>query len=444
VAGTVTIDRRAMLRMLGGGGALSGAYYGKQAFDHWELFASENVRLEKYPIVALPLRLQSSYRGKIRRVFVGGPKSCHAEMELLCRTLTKHVAPATDLGSRGAGLVDANFLFLRDVFMFTRDGTLLVSPVSGYANRAMLRSADRLAQYLGRELPVRSAPFRFVGGEVLQVNDRTWMPKTYDQAFRFLLNDASSEDPQVAAFGFREPIYDIATSNTWLSKMTDARGKPFFGPTETKIERPHRLYRGMGLEPDFPSALGSVMGHIDLIATPVGTGRTLVADNEAGLRILRSADHRDLRGFLDVCREHLRQNSGAKTSEEFERTFWHILQHGVAPSPASYVTDAFTQATRDAEELCQYWGSEAIRIPSFIAMLPNTLKFGFCLSYNNALVQAAPQGNVAVVPTFGIRALDEAALAVYRREGYQTLSVPMPCTAVHGAGAHCVTLEQRA
>jgi hypothetical protein len=61
------------------------------------------------------------------------------------------------------------------------------------------------------------------------------------------------------------------------------------------------------------------------------------------------------------------------------------------------------------------------------------------LTWNNALLERRADGRRAYVPTYGLLALDEVALATYRRLGFQTFPIDVARLAPMGGTVRCVT-----
>lgn len=445
-----TVSRRDFIHLgttalVGAAGVLGAAVYNAGGPS---LSQARAYGMDRYGFAAPPLRLQSSYEGKIKQLVVASNHRCSQETEQLGRALADTFGSAlvfSESAGEHAGVTNEYFRtrgsYIRDQFLVTADGTLLISPVFDLARRDSLSYANRLLEKLaGKGFAIKCAPFRFVGGQVLQAGNRTLMPRSYDKQEKFIidwtLHPSSFVEEQL---GLGE--LDFSADNTWLA----GEMRKYFRKEIRQVPEPRGIYDAYGMLPDFLPYFWPLRGHIDCVVTPAGERSWLVADNGQGLEILRGVNEAEIKPYLEVVVEHMRRYESKRDAEQFEKRFRNLRTHGTTKleGDISYYSDPFNTVMEDADETAGMLAGDVLRVPSLVAPVMLRTGPGIGIMYNNAVVESTPERKVAVVPTFGIKALDHAALAVFEKAGYKTVPVSFIETSVYGAGPHCTALEIR-
>ena len=135
-----------------------------------------------------------------------------------------------------------------------------------------------------------------------------------------------------------------------------------------------------------------------------------------------------------------------ETAQQFETAFDELIESGTANTGTAMRYgirgDTFASIIEDSDALQEMF-PESTRVPALIA--PFVAGKGVCISMacNNSIVQDVRGAKVAVVPTFGVKALDKEALRAFEKAGYKTVAVPFTEISLYGAGPHCAALEIR-
>ena len=323
------------------------------------------------------------------------------------------------------------------MFLVSTDGSLLVSPVSLSLSRNALKERKRVEQLMADKygLEIKCAPFKFVGGQVLQTDKRTIIPKWFADPWTFIVDGtADYRSASARLLGMR--TRDYSADNTWLKDEMKTR----FGREIEEVPDPREVYRNYGMSVDITSEFYPLRGHLDMIMTPVGENRLLVGDNQKGLEIFRSLDDAEIRPYTQAMTEHLLEYESRGVADAFNSAV-HALRSGRTEIPTiidAKPSDDIGRVTREAEEFCEKHHGSVQRIPALVAPIS-----GIGLAYNNAIVQDATGAKIAIVPEFGIKALDREAHAVFQKHGYRTVPVPFTEISYYGAGPHCMALEIR-
>src|SRR3989338_6730378 len=444
------ITRRHFLAA-GGAATLGGVgYLGNMFYNAMSPSRSSAIRYGKggYEIQAPPVRLQSSFRGKIKKSIIIENDRSPGEMQYLSSVLADNFGDVIYLGDTKAhpGVIQEEFetpaLYVRDIFAVADDGSLLVSPVSEIMRRDAFNEVKKAEEILANRhgMAIKCAPFKFVGGQILKSGSYTLLPDTFRTYQHLLIDDRPRYEGQTGLLGL--PSWDLSPENTWLTEeMRRHLGVQLRTVPDTKT-----FYAQYGMNVKLVPDFMPIMGHIDMVTTPIGGDRLLIADNTAGLEIIRNLDSAELNPYLEVATDHLRRFESEETARQFLNAFQNLRETGTSDTGTGrrygVRGDTFRIIADDADRLYEMFPKSA-RIPVLIA--PFVAGRGICISmaYNNAIMQDTCKEKTAIVPTFGIKALDREAMKAFERAGYRTVPVPFTEISLYGAGPHCAALEIR-
>lgn len=281
-----------------------------------------------------------------------------------------------------------------------------------YASREFERAGDAamapaIARHLGTPL-IRST-LTFEGGNI--VSDR-------EQVF------VGADTVQLNALELGRPARDIAR------RFGDELGKPVvvIGPSPQPV------------------------GHIDMVLTPLGGGRVMLADPDWGARLAAAE--------LDS-----RPEAVSQFEHDAERNFFgdpaiarvKIRDGGAATAPA--VIGATRQAIDDSRDIApaldriaaelERLDFDVFRVP-YLARAPEAaqqpvagetvrLRPGYPqLTYNNVLLEGTGDTATVYLPVYGWQALDDAAADAWRARGFRVRPIAgFATTAMYGGALRC-------
>ncbi len=456
-------NRRAFLKMTVGLGSMTAGLHAVDYFySGWAPTNYEASRFRgpgAYPFAEPPLRLQSSYRGKINRVVVGS-YSCPDETNALARVLSENFAPVellTEMWAHKDALPrDSAGIYVRDHFLVTEAGDVLINPISTVTRRDVMHRVDDATAMISRNHMIRCAPFKFVGGQVIQADGRTYIPWAKDTAeqARFIIDSRPDFDMWERVLGAGTPKYDYTFKNSWMENeitrhFTEQEKRQYFGKdwdrVPGRLPEPEDLFRAYGLNCWSLPKFHGMRGHADMVLTPSDKKRLIVASNRMGLEIISSLTDGELEGYLGPATEHISKTSGKGEAREFRNAFLYLRQHREATAEGiSIAADRFAYMNRKLDEMKERlpWDFSITEIPALIAPIITSQKHSIALAPNNALLERTVS-STAVVPTYGIGAFDRETLAVYGKEGFSVFPVNFTKTSLDCTGPHCCTLEFR-
>lgn len=193
-----------------------------------------------------------------------------------------------------------------------------------------------------------------------------------------------------------------------------------------------------------------VVGHIDLIVTPLGNRRIAVADSRLGARLAETAltEHpQQVALFERQCEEGFFGH--AQITQLHDRDGNEILRPEVSGQTASVVEaslgmapalDAIAQQLHEA-------GYEVVRVPALIPDQQPTLDkegrpqpgYPF-LTYTNVLTEKREDQPIVYLPQYGFGQLDEVARRTWHELGFQVKTVDgFATSAMYGGAMRCCT-----
>jgi len=192
------------------------------------------------------------------------------------------------------------------------------------------------------------------------------------------------------------------------------------------------------------------VAHIDMILTPLGNRRVLLADASAGIRIAEHAletDPDSITGFEKYCEEHF---FGHPAIREI-----HAKDGGTTSAPQ------VQGKTRKAIELSRLvaptldgiatalerYGYQVDRVP-FLFGGPRSkdnedeqapLKADYpMLTYNNVLIEDDIEGKIVYLPRYGWPAMDDAASEIWEELGFSPRPIEgLTISAMYGGALRC-------
>ena len=282
---------------------------------------------------------------------------------------------------------------------------LLASPE--FARADDIEMAKVVSEHLG--LPLEYAPLNFEGGNIVASDD-------------FVLIGANTIRSN--AIEQQQPEQAIA------EQFRDLLGKPVIviGPAPQPI------------------------GHIDMMLTPLGDRRLMLADPAWGARLAAAAlatnpaevdqfernAERDFFGHADIT-----SVTGLDGSIIRPPPMVGTTAQAIAESRAIANTlDRVAETLRSLD-------FEVVRIPFLYRQAPPLESFaegetitsqpGYPqLTYNNALIESAGEHKTVYLPTYGWESLDNAAADTWRDQGYEVVQIPgFTTNAMYGGALRC-------
>ena len=282
---------------------------------------------------------------------------------------------------------------------------LLASPE--FARADDIEMAKVVSEHLG--LPLEYAPLNFEGGNIVASDD-------------FVLIGANTIRSN--AIEQQQPEQAIA------EQFRDLLGKPVIviGPAPQPI------------------------GHIDMMLTPLGDRRLMLADPAWGARLAAAALATNPAEVDEFERNAERNFFGHADITSVNALDGSIIR---PPPIVGTTTQAIAESRaiagtldRVAETLSSL-DFEVIRIPFLYRQPPPLESFaegetitsqpGYPqLTYNNALIEIAGEHKVVYLPTYGWESLDNAAVDTWRDQGYEVVQIPgFTTNAMYGGALRC-------
>ena len=290
---------------------------------------------------------------------------------------------------------------------------LLASPE--FARAQDIEMARIVSNHL--ELPLEYAPFNFEGGNIVA-----------DAEYAFV----GANTIRGNAIRQNRPEREIA------ELFRDVLGKPIIviGPAPQPV------------------------GHLDMMLTPLGERRLMLADPRWGARLAQAELDHNAQAVTDFERASERNFFGHADITEVTTLDGKIIRPPpIVGSTAMAIaeSEAIADSLDRVAEMLQGLGFEVIRVP-FLQRLPAssdsiadgetiTSQPGYPqLTYNNVLMETTPAGKTVYLPGYGWKALDDAAAAAWRAQNYEVVRVPGFATnAMYGGALRCsVKVLQRA
>lgn len=296
----------------------------------------------------------------------------------------------------------------QDPFLVLQDGDgprLLASPE--FARAEDIEMARVIAAHLG--LPLEYASLNFEGGNIVS-----------DSEFVF-----------IGANTIRRNAIDKGqTERAIAEQFRDELGKPVIviGPTPQPV------------------------GHIDMMLTPLGERRLMLADPAWGARIAAQSSADDpaaVAAFESNAEANFFGRRDITSITSLDGEIIHpppivgTTQLAIADSEGIAAT-----LERVAETLTGL-GFDVIRVP-FLQRLPPPLESiaagetitsqpGYPeLTYNNVLIESAYGRKTVYLPAYGWSALDDAGAEAWRAQGYEVVQIPgFTTNAMYGGALRC-------
>lgn len=183
------------------------------------------------------------------------------------------------------------------------------------------------------------------------------------------------------------------------------------------------------------------VAHIDMVFTPLGDRRVLIADPDwgadlAGRELEKSPQA--IMHFEAACEAYFFGDPG----------ILEIPMEGRASLQPPRMAGATSRAIADSRRIADHLdaladqlverGFEAHRVPFLFAQGKDDEAGYPCLTYNNVVVEDHPAGRTVYLPRYGLLSLDEAAGGVWRRLGYDVKTVTgLTISAMYGGSLRC-------
>ena len=194
------------------------------------------------------------------------------------------------------------------------------------------------------------------------------------------------------------------------------------------------------------------VGHIDMMLTPLGEHRLMLADPGWGARIAAQAiadDPAAVTAFESSAEINFFGRSDIASVTTLDGEIIHPPP--IIGTTALAIADSEASATtldRVAETLTAL-GFEIIRVP-FLQRLPPPIESiaagetitsqpGFPqLTYNNVLIETENGRKTVYLPAYGWAALDDAGAEAWRAQGYEVVQIPgFTTSAMYGGALRC-------
>lgn len=384
----------------------AGYYYAKNFTPIGELLQTEKdsanamarrddliLTLGEY-VTSIPL--QSTFQGRIGRVYVGTPNSNFDGTKDLVNVLNS-LFPEVILCSDIDGFENnkriknkLKYFWARDIAFYSSNGDLVLGPVYGKpTNKENQDLPTFIESMLLEKEKLRLFPVPVDGGGVLSIGDKLVISRHN--------------------FDFLGAGKNIVYVNDSFPETLDNKNDSCKVPVS-------RLFKG----------------HVDMYITPTSDTNLLIADNNWGLEILSNLNETELKDYTESIKYIYSKLRDVDSYSAFFKRFNEFRK--------KRITKESNLLDRIADELSQNFTIK--RIPSVIVNPENRELRSLCLPYNNSLLESTDIRKIVVMPTFQISALDEESKKVFESEGYTVHTVPM-ATGLFKAGIHCATLEKR-
>ncbi|MEX0886496.1 MAG: hypothetical protein WD009_08670 [Phycisphaeraceae bacterium] len=199
------------------------------------------------------------------------------------------------------------------------------------------------------------------------------------------------------------------------------------------------------------------VGHIDMILTPLGEGRLMLADPGAGAQLAEDALAAQPQAVADFEQRCERMFFGDPSIRE-------LIGPGGQPIRPPDVTGATPGAVADSRSIAETYdrlaeqlakrGYEVHRVP-FLHTAPQIARDeeppveaaaalaapgpGYpVLTYNNVLLERTDQAGTVYLPVYGFDVLDRAAAQAWAEAGFEVRAVPgLTTSAMYGGALRC-------
>lgn len=219
-----------------------------------------------------------------------------------------------------------------------------------------------------------------------------------------------------------------------------------------EIEIAQRFERLFGKTVIVVGPLPQPVGHIDMILTPLGNKRLLLADPAWGARLAQQDLHSNPAAVTAFERRSMQDFFGHSAIGEV-----HLLDGSVLQPPD--IMDATARAISDSNTIAatidgimrslRELGFRIERMPYLERRphKPETIAAGESipgqagypqLTYNNVLIESADETARVYLPEYGWSALDDAASEAWRDLGYEVVTIPgLTTSAMYGGALRC-------
>jgi len=188
------------------------------------------------------------------------------------------------------------------------------------------------------------------------------------------------------------------------------------------------------------------IAHIDMMITPLGDGRILVADSHAGARIVETAMKNDpeaVEAFERYCEEHFFGHRAITEIQSKSGQILHAPEIRGKTEKMIALSRTIGAALDGVATSLERYGYKVERIPllyggpeSFKKSTDevSTLAAYPILTYNNVLIT----GQDVYLPRFGLKAMDDAALRTWENLGFTTHTIEgLTISAMYGGALRC-------
>lgn len=185
------------------------------------------------------------------------------------------------------------------------------------------------------------------------------------------------------------------------------------------------------------------VGHIDLIVTPIGGNRVVVADTFWGAELMMTAIHEhpsQLTKFESQCEQQFfgDANIESLTDASGERINRPTMIGGAYHA----LRNSFLLAKElnlIADQLREQ-GFEVTRMPALIPEMRTSELNYPVLTYNNVLLETRNSQSIVYLPQYGLPTLDTACAAEWKRLGFSIKAVQgLSTSAIYGGSLRCCT-----
>ncbi len=194
------------------------------------------------------------------------------------------------------------------------------------------------------------------------------------------------------------------------------------------------------------------IGHVDMMLTPLGGQRLLLADPGWGARLAQEDLEQDPAAVLAFERRSENNFFGLPDVTELTALDGSAIRAPqIEGSSQLAITDsrAIAGALDQLAASLQQLGFDVMRVPYLQRNLewPETMADGETIpadpgypqiTYNNVLLESVDGQQTVYLPTYGWERLDNAAIETWRQLGYRVVAVPgFTTTAMYGGALRC-------
>lgn len=185
------------------------------------------------------------------------------------------------------------------------------------------------------------------------------------------------------------------------------------------------------------------VGHVDMMLTPLGHDRLVLADPGSGARIAAealAADSESVRAFERSCEELFFGDAGIEKLVDLDGKTIEAPSIVGKTGEAIRETETIEAALEGVAKALRDRGYAVERVPFlFVPPSAGEWKPGYpTLTYNNVLLERAGEERRVYLARYGLSALDEAAAANWRSFGFRVVQVPgLTVSAMYGGSLRC-------